>query len=200
MLASCCSLGCGSGSPAIPIPKVNPGGAAAAAMEMYDADADGALSTEEIAACPGLEAAAALYDSDGDGVITAAEIKTRLGKWRDAKIAIVSLSCKVTLDGRPLSDATVTLTPEGYLGDQINTASGVTGRRGSAVVSIPAEVMPAGSEGFRGVNYGTYRVAIEHPSVSIPERYQRTSVLGLEVAPDCGAPYASFELRSESKG
>lgn len=199
-VAACCPLGCSSGSPAIPIPKVDPSGAASAALETYDADGDGRLSTQEIAACPGLEVAAPLYDADGDGALSAAEIEARLNKWRDAKIAIVSLSCKVTLDGRPLPNATVTLTPEGYLGEQINTATGVTGGRGTAVVSIPAEVMPAGSEGFRGVNYGTYRVAIEHPSVAIPARYQQPSVLGIEVAPDCGAPYASFELRSGSQG
>ena len=46
----------------------------------------------------------------------------------------------------------------------------------------------------------TYRVAVEHPSVAIPARYQQPSVLGIEVAPDCGAPYASFELRSGSQG
>lgn len=194
----CCgllALGCG-GVASIPLPQVSPTKAAAAAIEQYDEDGDGALSAAEIESCPGLQAAAALYDQDSDERVTSEEIESRIRGWMEAKIAIVSLTCKLTLNGRPLAGAEVKLVPEDYLGGGVTPAIGKTSRRGTAVVSIPESVLPASAKSFRGVNYGTYRVEVTHPDAEIPEAYQGQSILGIEVAPDCGAPYATFDLKS----
>lgn len=179
------------------MPKIVPADAATKAIEAYDTDADGKLSKGELNSCPGILAALTLYDVDKDGAVSREEIENRLQAMSDAQVALTTLTCKVSLDGRPASGVTVRLVPEAYLGDQISPASGTTSQRGSTNLSVPKETLPANAQQFRGVNYGTYKVELTDLAGKLPAKYNTATTLGHEVAPDFGTPYATFELRSK---
>ena len=176
--------GCQSGVRRADVPDVSPSAAAAAAVEQYDADGNGELSHDELAACPGILSVVAKYDKDNDGQVTADEIAARIQYWRDAKVAILSLPCIVTLDGAPLAGAEMKFVPERYLGESVLPASGTTDERGYAEVAIAADALPADMKGIHGVHCGTYKIQITHPTQQIPAKYNTATVLGHETSLD----------------
>lgn len=188
--------GCSSNK-AVPVPKLLPAEAARKAIEAYDSDADGMLSKAELSACPGILVAMALYDQDEDGKVSQGEIESRLQSMSDAQVALATLTCKVSINGKPARGVRVKLVPEAYLGEQVSPALGTTSQRGSTNLSVPKDSLPEHAQRFRGVNYGTYKVEITDPAGKIPAKYNTATILGHEVAPDFGSPYATFELKSK---
>jgi hypothetical protein len=93
---------------------------------------------------------------------------------------------KVTLNGRPLVEATVTLEPEPFLGDEIKAATGLTNAFGTTSPSIPKEERPDPTLPG-GAHFGIYKVKISKivdGKETIPARYNTETTLGLEVSYD----------------
>ena len=89
------------------------------AVAALDANKNGSLDAKELEKCPGLLAARERVDSDGNSVLTADEISTRVKTYGTDQLALMPCICAVTLDGEPLPNAEVTLTPEEFLGPQM---------------------------------------------------------------------------------
>jgi hypothetical protein len=148
-------------------------------MAEYDTNRDGYLDPKELERCPGLNSCWKSLDTDGDGRLSASEIEDRLVTYRDSRIGIIAVICKVELDGGPLSGATVTMKPESFLGDSIKPATGTTDNDGRAQMQIQGMDVP-------GCQCGFYRVEISKSDGNreiIPARYNSQTTLGLEVGP-----------------
>jgi hypothetical protein len=169
-------------------------------MEMYDADADGKLSDEELRSVPGILKWKSLYDVNGDGFVTEVEVVERIAKCQADKIGFRSLSANVKLNGRPLSNVTVTLVPEAYLGDAIKPAAGVTNSYGSASLTVAPEDLPeaikARGLNISGVYPGTYKIVLSDPRRPIPGTSRDGLPLGDEVANDTVDTSLTIELSS----
>ena len=192
---SCALLsGCSGGPSALAPPELDPESAAEEAITLYDADGDQKLSSSELEACPGMAVGIKTYDQDSDGMISQAEIAERLQRFVDRRVALARLAVTVTLDKRPLGNATVRFVPEPYLGSELKVATGTTRKRGTATMAVADEELPENQRGIRGVHSGTYRVEITHPDETIPKEYNTETTLGYESTP--GNPYAAFHLKS----
>jgi hypothetical protein len=187
--------GCSRGPAAVPPPYIDADGAADEAIELYDANHDDALGKNELANCPAVAGKLAVYDQNGNGSVERDEIAKRLTQLLSSNIALTRLQCRVKYRGRPLRDATVTLEPEAYLGDEVRTATGVTDERGVAAPSIPKEDMPENLRRMAYVHCGTFKVRITHPTIKLPARYNTATELGYET--EIGNLYADFDLKDK---
>ena len=176
------------------IPTIDPADASAQAIELYDSDHDGALSTAELAACPGILGHLSLYDLDGDGSVSPQELEARFRDFRSKRIGLTSLRVRLRMNGRPLPGAKVKLIPEPYLGDEVKAASGRTSGRGIARMDIHDDDSPSDEKGMVGVHFGTYKVEVTHTTVQIPAKYNTQTTLGYETEP--GNPILVIELKS----
>lgn len=184
--AVCGAVGCARGPARVRQPEIDPAKAGARALEAYDTDRDGRIAAGELDASPALKSAATRFDADGDGGITAKEIADRVMAWKAMKTGLASIRCQVTLDGKPLPDATVSFVPEPFLGDQVKPASGKTNQFGDAAPTVsesdkPDPKLPG------GVHFGLFTVAVSKPAGgrdTISERFNAKSTLGLEVSYD----------------
>jgi hypothetical protein len=118
--------------------------------------------------------------------VSADEVSARIEAWQATGMGLTSFGLTVTLDGRPLEDATVTLEPEAFLGDDIRTAVGTTDMFGTAGPSVPKDQRPDAATP-PGLALGLYQVKISKlvgGREIIPPRYNTQTTLGQEVAPD----------------
>ena len=136
----------------------------------------------------------AIYDVDNNKKVSLQEFEDRLRNSAVAGVGLTKLTIQVRLNGRPLRGAEVKLVPEAYLGPNVKTAWGKTNGRGSAIMDIRDEDLPASEKGLIGVHYGTYKVEITHPTVQIPAKYNSQTTLGYET--QRGNPDYRFELKS----
>jgi hypothetical protein len=91
----------------------------------------------------------------------------------------------VTLDGRPLEGASVTLEPESFLGEEVKVAVCTTDMFGTASPNVPDDqrLDPRTS----GAYMGFYKVKISklaNGKEMVPRKYNEESILGQEVARD----------------
>ena len=180
------AIGCGGGPDAIALPDFDPSDAAERAMELYDTNKDGYVAGDELAKAPGLNAALKTLDTDGDGKVSETEVADRVRAWINMSIGLMTFSCDVLLDGRPLEGATVTFEPEAFLGDAIQAAVGTTALGGRARPKIPKENRPS-PDSPPGVQAGLYKVKITLPAAAgkqIPAKYNEETILGQEVSKD----------------
>jgi hypothetical protein len=155
-------------------------------MEQYDTDGDGRVAGDELANAPGLRAALSRMDKDNDNAITADEVTARIHQWQASPIGLTSFGFTLTMDGHPLDDATVTLVPEEFLGDDIKAAVATTDLFGTGGPSIPKADRPDPTTP-PGVAIGLYKVKISKligGKETIPPQYNEQTTLGQEVAPD----------------
>ncbi|TWT72838.1 EF hand [Posidoniimonas polymericola] len=157
------SLGCGGG---VAPPALNPSDAAAQAIAEYDSDGSGSLSQEEVAKCPAIAELFAQYDADGSGEVSPDEIKGRFEQLKGAGVGLTSFVCDVSKGGRPLSNVTVRMTPEPFMGGALPAASGVTDGSGRAEMSVEPEALPKDWGGAGAVAPGIYRIEIDHPEAA----------------------------------
>jgi hypothetical protein len=188
MLLVAVLTGCSGRPSAIPMIDVDPAAAAERAVKTYDANGDGKLADAELRNVPGILKWKSLYDLDSDGFVSEQEIAERLAKWQTDNVGFRSISVNVKLDDRPVSNVRVTLTPEPYLGDAVKRASGTTNERGYASLSVTPEDLPEviKQRGIKvgGVYPGTYKIALAHPQLKLPETDSRGAPLGDEIARD----------------
>jgi hypothetical protein len=176
---------CAYGPPAVKGAAINASRASRTALEMHDTNSDGSISGEELDQSPGLKAALARVDADSNGAVTGNEIAERIKAWQQMGVAVMSFNVTVTLDGRPLSGATVTFEPEPFLGEGIQGASVVTDDYGSGGASIAEELRD--DPMIPGMHLGLYRVKIskqEGGRELVPLKYNEQTVLGQEVSRD----------------
>ena len=180
--------GCSSRPGRVASPDVDASAAAAAAMEQFDANSNGDLNSDELAACPALAHALPRYDSDGDKSLDVAEIEAGIARWAESELGATPLTFRVQLDGRPLDGAKVKLVPEGFLKGSIQPAAGEAGRGGHGMLGMSPEDRPDNAPNMPLVQPGLYSVEITHSSKRIPAKYNTSTMLGLEVARDSVAP------------
>jgi hypothetical protein len=168
--------GCSSGGGLTP-PSISPQGVAEKAIKQYDKNGDGALDAAELEHCPALKGLL----KPSEGKVTAEQIAGRLTKMVDGNVARISVSCKVLLDGQPLENATVRLVPESFMGSGFEPAVGVTDRSGNALLKSEDGATD-------GAQWGFYRVEVSKKNSAgketLPARYNTSTNLGCEVAPD----------------
>jgi len=177
--------GCG-GPSAVPIPQFDPAGAAAKAMELYDANGDGAIDSEELESAPALKSAMRTLDDDKDGQVSEQEIVDRVKAWDRSQIGATLFDCSVLLNGQPLEGAKVTFEPAAFLGGVVREAVATTNMLGRASPKIPKENRPT-SDYPPGMQAGAYIVRISkivNGKEKILAKYNTESVLGQEVAKD----------------
>ena len=166
------SAGCTGRPSRVDVADIDPSDAAAQAIELYDTDGDERLSDAELREVPGILKWKQLYDLDADNYVAEEEVVQRLEKWRSDKLAFRSISANVKLDGRPLPNVQIVLTPEPYLGDAAKPASGVTNERGYATLAVSPDDLPAAikERGIKisGVYPGTYKIKLSHPQRRLP--------------------------------
>jgi hypothetical protein len=180
--------GCGYSGPPRTYPDRPDPRAGENAIKLYDTDKDGFLDAKELEQVPGLKAAIKQVDLDKDGKISAAEISARIQAWAAFNVGRLSVSCRITHNGVPLTGATVKLVPEKFLGEQLQTAEGTTDSHGVAAMK---------TAGQRGVCPGFYRVEITKAGEAIPAKYNTETRLGQEAANDAAGVengIAKFDL------
>ena len=175
-VALCAITGCGG----IESLVVDPVAASRAAIKQFDKNGDDLLDEGELKACPALLRAVRTYDSSNDKKLDAEEIGAQIEEMYEAGAGMTSLSCTVTLDGNPLSGATVKFIPEPFLGDRIKPAEGITNSSGGASLGIAPEEVPKELRRHSMMRVGIYRVEITHPTKKIPVRYNSETELGFE--------------------
>jgi hypothetical protein len=193
--------GCNFGPSRVMPVSIDASAASRQAIEMYDKDGDGTIAGTELNAVPGIKKNISQYDRDGDGRVSKDEIAARLNDWGNHQLAIMGCSYIVTLDGQPLSDATITLVPESYLGPNVKPASGVTMPSGLVRLSHADDDLPKSANGrpISGVKGGTYKVQVTHPTAKIPAKYNTATELGEEIAYDLNPNDVAMKLALTSK-
>jgi hypothetical protein len=185
--------GCGSKPTRVTVPEFDPPVMSAAALEKKDANRDGAVSADELQDWPGLKAALGKIDRNQDGKADQGEIEQHLRDYSASRIGLQSLTCFVTVNGAPLSDATVDFIPEEFLAAVIKPARAVTGATGSGPV-LPVD------GGIPGIAPGIYRVTISRKigdREMLPAKYNTATELGFEVSAASGGAPAKFDLSTK---
>ncbi len=176
-------------------PDIDPDVAGQAAIDEFDADKDGKLDAEELKACPPLQVAFQRIDSDGDGGLTAEEIAARIRGWLNSGTTIIEGATDVTLDGKPLTDATVTFDPPKFLGPGFKACGSQTNSIGRACVTGADAKYP-------GIYLGLYHVRISKQvggQETIPARYNSQSELAFEAASDAPVETGIVEFHLKSQ-
>jgi hypothetical protein len=175
--------GCSSRPWAIKPPDIDPERLATAAMEQYDANADGTLGREELKSAPSLRFALDRIDANNDDQIQPAEIAQFAQKhWVDTQAGIIRVKCLVNFKGQPLDGATVTFEPEAFMDGAVSQATGIT-RGGAASLDVSDDDRP--HPNAHGVQNGLYLVRISkmvNGKETLPEKYNKNTTLGCEVA------------------
>lgn len=188
-LIMCCVIlssalsGCGR-KPALETPVFDPSKAAAEAMSALDADSSGSLSAKELEAAPAIRAALQKIDADSDGTVSKEELAGRFGAYRGRNGLVMPLRYRIVMDGRPLANATVTITPEPFMGPFYTACTGTTSRDGDVSLSSK-DVL---EKGFAGLHPGLYRVSVVPAGAKggEPARHADTgdAEIGQEIAQD----------------
>ena len=165
--------------------EVNAAAASEQAMTLHDQDKNGELSKEELKSLPAILRSLEQFDKDSSGSVSKSEIQARIEQWQSLKVAMMSCSFTVSLDGKPLIDATVELTPEKMMGASLPKSIGTTDATGRVTPTMVAsDSMEAGAEVLSGIPPGLYKVSIQHAKLKSLSRYNSATELGLQVAPD----------------
>jgi hypothetical protein len=193
--------GCNSRPASVRPPTINASQAGKQAIEMYDKNGDGIVAGDELDRVPAFKEALSRLDTNADKGVSADEIAARVNAWKATQLGMTSIRCHVTLDGEPLTGATVTFEPEPFLGDEIKAAVGVTNPFGDAAPTIPKEQRPD-PKLPGGIHLGLYKVRISkmvNGKETIPARYNAETTLGQEVSNDDPAVQRmnmTFDLKS----
>jgi hypothetical protein len=185
--------GCGSKPARVTVPEFDPPGMSAVVIDKKDANHDGAVSADELKDWPGLKAVLGKIDRNKDGKVDQSEIEQHLREYSASRIGLQSLTCIVTVNGAPLSDATVDFIPEEFLASVIKPARAVTGETGSGPV-LPVD------GGIPGIAPGIYRVTISRKNGDremLPAKYNTATELGFDVSTAGGGAPAKFDLSTK---
>ena len=110
-------------------------------MTTYDANKDGELDAQELETCPALASAKKQRDINQDGALSADEIKKRFEAY-ESQSDYIAISLRVVRNEQPVANATVTMTPEAFIGADLQSYSGTTSDDGSVSVAPANGAMP----------------------------------------------------------
>ena len=167
-------------------PGINASSAGKLAMEEYDKNGDGKVAGDELENAPTLKAALPRLDTDGDKAVSAEEVTARIQILQKTGTGLMTFPFTVTLDGAPVTDATVTFIPDPCLGDNVKQASTKTNVYGKGSGTIAPQDLPDPTYPG-GMQLGMYTVKISKlvgGKETIPAKYNEHSILGQEVAAD----------------
>lgn len=186
--------GCSANSSGSAPPAVDPTAAAAKAIQEYDKNGDAKLSEAELAACPAILSIREQYDTDKDGQVSQAELEERLKQLYALPVSFVDVRCDVTSGGQPVTGAEVIFTPEPFLAESIQAATGITDSNGVAKPSVSKEYLPEKLQQMEMMQVGLYNVEIK----SAGQPANGGKKFGFEVDPARrGGTTASFDLRAK---
>ena len=175
-------VGCSGRPGPVDVVEVDPTEASRSLIAEHDKSGDGALSEDELTLLGAVRGRMNKYDADGDGKISQVELEDGLKRVFDGRTGLLSASCRVTQNGRPLVGAYVYFVPISLLKDLVPIASGVTESGGLANLSIQKEDLPKNAPPVSGlIRPGLYAIEVTHPSLKIPEIYNVRTTLGQEV-------------------
>lgn len=189
-----CLSGCSQHPAGVRPPTIDADQAAASAITQYDSDDDGQLGLSELTLAPELLEVKEAYDSDGNEHLSRDEIATGIRSWSATSTGLSQLSFTVRLDGKPLPNAKVSLTPAPFLGDELHAATAITDADGKGMAGIAPEHVPDHLRTTRLVEPGLYRVSITHEGRPVPAKYNTNTELG--VAVPSGATQPMWDLKS----
>jgi hypothetical protein len=175
--------GCTGGPAPIPPVDVNIDHVVQQLLVDHDADQNGGLSRSELAANPALAECLGNCRRDRGEEISREQLAKKLRTIFDPQSALVSTTCIVRRNGQPLPSAEVRFVPLPVLQDVLPTGTGVTDGSGAAMISASPEELPAEAPKVKGLMPpGLYLVEVTHPGTSIPEKYNKQTVLGKELS------------------
>lgn len=172
--------GCGRSNPNEPKHSLpSPSTASSGALRQFDSDGDQQLTPQELARVPALAAALPELDTSQDGNVSGDEIAQRIDYYSSHGAVMLTGLCWVTLDGRPLAHAEVTLDPEPFPGNPARQCGGKTNDEGLCVLATPGEQFPGAYVGF-------YRVRVSRRNKdgeeTLPPEFNAQSTIGREIA------------------
>ena len=176
-IGCCCVAGCGDSS-RVEAPDLNADEIATGAIAAYDANSDGEISKSETKNSP---FKTDRWDTDGSGSISADEIKGRIEQYMEKKTGMLDVTCRVTVNGRPIEDATVVFEPEEYLSGAVLTAEATTDLDGMAMPAIPEII--AKDPVLTGVQPGLYRIKVTHSDINLPAKYNDETIFTFDASP-----------------
>ena len=176
------AAGCSSGQARVTAPPIKASRAASEAVRLCDRDRDGAVSPAEATASPGLAVVFEQVDADHDGKLSAEEIAARIASWAQRGVGIVTQPVQIMLNGKPLAGGHAEFVPEPYLARWLKPAESDIAPNGMCSPSLPPADLPAGLRA--AVHCGFYTVRITHPQLKLPAQYNEQSTLGFEIRPD----------------
>jgi hypothetical protein len=189
------AVGCSGGNATklsdLPPVAYDPPAIAQAALAALDRNKNGQIDGSELDACPALKSALPAIDRNKDRAVSADELQQRAERY--AAAAGVPVACTVTLDGRPLTDATVTFEPEPFMGPGLKAATGKTDATGT-IGSFEVD-----GQAFADLSPGLYRIRVTKDGTNIPARYNTQSTLGREVIIESRETQAVIELALRGK-
>jgi hypothetical protein len=180
MFASTLIFGCSGRPSRVAAPTVNAADAAQSAMELYDRNTDGILDSEELLASPPLVNAMSAYDTDHNGALSKAELVSGIESWSRRGVGATAVPFSVRLDGKPLKGAEIKLTPAPFLNGAVAPAAGTSDESGAGSLQITGDRPANVPANLPLIQPGLYLVEITHPTISIPDAYNKASTLGLE--------------------
>jgi hypothetical protein len=187
-------MGCNNAPPGRPAPNLSPQSAVEQALAEYDANKDGALDAKELERSPGLNDLLVKLKGPS-GRLTADDLTQQFQILQERSGGLMTCTCQVLLDGRPLTGATVRFVPEKILGPGYKPASGTTDAGGAAVMAAEGEE--------HGVMAGLYRVEVSKKNdkgqEAIPARYNTQTTLGCQVGLDTRSVTFTIPLRLSSR-
>jgi hypothetical protein len=122
------AIGC-SRSTTQRVSAFDPSAATAKALDQYDRNGDHKLSAQELKASAALSASAARIDKNRDGSLSEDEIRDRF-RTHESLAGKFLFQVSVSAQGKPLSGAAVTFTPEPFMGEGLQSYVGTTGENG----------------------------------------------------------------------
>lgn len=185
--------GCNRGLPAVRPPSIDIDAAAEGAMAEFDENGDGTLAKDE--ACAGIANAWDRYDLDEDGSVSVDELKERFRGWSEGNTGLMNLRAQVTYRRKPLTRARIEMIPYEFLGSNVLSSQGKTDRYGYSFLAIPKDSLPKSQQGTHGMQVGLYRVSITHPEIDIPERYNTSTELTVDLSPAEANTGVRFDLK-----
>jgi hypothetical protein len=177
------ATGCGTGPAAIPPPDVDVDYVVETLLAEYDANKNGGLSRDELAAEPVLAECLSQCRRDQGDEISGEHLTKKLHAIFDPTCALVSARLVVTRNGQPLANASVRLVPLPVLQNALPVGTGVTDEYGTTLISASREDLPSEAPPLPGLMPpGLYLVEVTHPTTKIPEKYNRQTVFGRELS------------------
>ena len=185
MLCAVATCGCSGQRGAVGAVDVDPVEASKTLIAGNDKNGDGTLSSDELGGLAAISGRLDKFDQDGDGKISQLEMQENLARVFDGRTGLLSATCQVTRNGRPLSGAYVYFVPIPLVENLIPEASGVTDAGGVAKISIQKENLPKNAPPVSGlIRPGLYFIEIKHPTINVPEQYNAMTTLGQEISPE----------------